>query len=820
MPVRYPPESEGARSPLRASEFRAAAFLVGVAPASQASQVLSALAAQESLSPAEALAGAMRTASQGDIILDPRPAELGARLRVDAYVCVGRLYGGPEHTIFMEVDRVHPWEPGEEIAGEAIAIRADRLEAGVLPYDPGADWVHKTLDAVQEAARMPIVRAAKAFVEHELRWLDKQAHENARAYTVLQQGVLCAGCENVRDPARPCSFCGANGPERQPAANLQLERRGRFERGDKIVLVPKHGPEREGAILHLEQGGRQLCVRWNENGGLQDGELRPLPITAVHDVQLRVIDGFAARDPSLRRLARLLVHPDGMPAPVPQPLAYLDTRMAANASQRQAVEMGVAVPVGGVLCVQGPPGTGKTTCIVETVRQLLQRDPETRILVTSHSNTAVDNAQERLQDIGGIRMARIAEPDKVDARFRDSIVGDDESKFLEANVVFGTVNRIAITVRSPEVFDLLILDEANKVRLSEALPLLRLAPRWLMVGDHKQLPPVLDESAAAFDDQGDSAREAVRDSSFFELLWEAVPEPCKVMLGEQYRMAEPIGRYVSRASYGGRLATSPQNAHLRSPLPWPFNRNMVWLQISGRERKGGSGSLSNRAEIAAVGAVVRQMQQLGLDGLRTAVIAMYQDQVAGLRSELRGVQVPGLAVDTVDAFEGEEADIVIISLVRSNEEERIGFLKKAQRLNVAVSRAKRLLVVVGDPATVTGSEGRTLYFPLFEHIRAEGRVASIGAVHAMRKAAQKGRPDRVHRRPFAHRRRLPPGVALHGPVAASTPDGSADGTDSEANLVRGRSRRRWRPRRRRPRPDSGAMPPPPPPPPPAPEGPP
>jgi DNA replication ATP-dependent helicase Dna2 len=505
----------------------------------------------------------------------------------------------------------------------------------------------------------------------------------------------------------------------------------------------------------------------------------------------------------------LLVHPEDMPAPVPQPLAYLDTRMANNPSQRQAVEMGVALPVGGVLCVQGPPGTGKTTSIVEIVRQLLQRDSEMRILVTSHSNTAVDNAQERLQDIGGIRMARIAEPDKVDARFRESIVGDDEAKFQEANVVFGTVNRIAITVRGAEAFDLLILDEANKVRLSEALPLLRLAPRWLMVGDHKQLPPVLDESAAAFNDEGDTAREAVRDSSFFELLWEAVPDACKIMLGEQYRMAEPIGSYVSRASYGGRLATSPQIAHLRSPLPWPFNRNMVWLQITGRERKSGSGSLSNRAEIAAVGAVVRQMQQLGLDGLRTAVIAMYQDQVAGLRSELRTVRIPGLAVDTVDAFEGEEADIVIISLVRSNEEERIGFLKKAQRLNVAVSRAKKLLVVVGDPATVTGSEGRSLYTPLLEHIRTEGRVASIGAVHAMRKAAQQGRPERPHRRPMIPRRRgLPPGALPRSPVANAPPaDGAAPGGAASAALPR--PRRRWRPRRRRPRTDGGPPPSPP-----------
>src|SRR5437868_9855212 len=167
-------------------------------------------------------------------------------------------------------------------------------------------------------------------------------------------------------------------------------------------------------------------------------------------------------------------------------------------------------------------------------------------------------------------------------------------------------------------------------------------------------------------------------------------------------------------------------AALRSPLPWPFNRNLTWLTIRGREKKGGSGSISNRAEIEAVGRVVRHLQRVGLEQLRVAVIAMYQDQVTQLRRELRMVALPGLAVDTVDAFEGEEADVVILSLVRSNEAERIGFLKKAQRLNVAISRAKQLLVVVGDIETMTGREGQDLYRPLLEHIEREGRVAGIG----------------------------------------------------------------------------------------------
>jgi hypothetical protein len=252
---------------------------------------------------------------------------------------------------------------------------------------------------------------------------------------------------------------------------------------------------------------------------------------------------------------------------------------------------------------------------------------------------------------------------------------------------------------------------------------------------------------------------------------------------------------VSVASYDGRLRNSPEMAALRSPLPWPFNRNLTWLTIRGREKKGGSGSISNRAEIEAVGRVVRHLQRLGLEQLRVAVIAMYQDQVTQLRRELRMVALPGLAVDTVDAFEGEEADVVILSLVRSNEAERIGFLKKAQRLNVAISRAKQLLVVVGDIETMTGREGQDLYRPLLEHIEREGRVAGIGALHAMDAAVggrQRGdrRRQRVGAAPAAggrsrRRRRgygprpVTPGVA----VAANgvpAPEGGAPPTENGA----------------------------------------
>src|SRR2546428_13958284 len=123
---------------------------------------------------------------------------------------------------------------------------------------------------------------------------------------------------------------------------------------------------------------------------------------------------------------------------------------------------------------QEPPGTGKTTAIVESIRRILSRNPSASILLSSHSNDAVDTGQERLLGFSHVRQARIAEPGKVPRRIRPTLVeGDDLEPY---NLVAGTCNRLAIDSRLRfQTFDWLILDEANKVRANEALALMPLA---------------------------------------------------------------------------------------------------------------------------------------------------------------------------------------------------------------------------------------------------------------------------------------------------------------------------------------------------------
>jgi superfamily I DNA and/or RNA helicase len=377
---------------------------------------------------------------------------------------------------------------------------------------------------------------------------------------------------------------------------------------------------------------------------------------------------------------------------------------------------------GQMYLIQGPPGTGKTTAIVESIRRILGRNPNASILMSSHSNDAVDTGQERLLGFSHVRQARIAEPGKVPRRLRPTLVeGDDLEPY---NLVAGTCNRLAIDSRLRfKVFDWLILDEANKVRANEALALMPLAKRWVMIGDLKQLPPVMEEAASTFQIE-QPLDEMVRDDSFYGWIWDKVPAGSKIMLPRQYRMREPIGRVVSDLFYDGKLIH--EAPHPRMPLPWPFDRELVWVDTGAQdEYRDAQRSVANEFEVALckdITSIIRRRVRKA----KLAVIAMYASQVNRLSSALKGI-VPPDDIESVDAFEGRESDAVILSLVRSNDRAAIGFLNDPNRVNVAISRAKKLLVIVGDSKTVIGGAPE-LFGPLFEHCKEEGLVAGVGAV--------------------------------------------------------------------------------------------
>src|SRR6266511_4022070 len=301
-----------------------------------------------------------------------------------------------------------------------------------------------------------------------------------------------------------------------------------------------------------------------------------------------------------------------------------------------------------------------------------------------------------------------------------------------------------------------------------------LAKRWVMIGDLNQLPPVMEEAALGFEIRSD-LDQVVRDDSFYGHMWEQVPPTPRIMLPRQYRMREPIGRAVSDLFYEGKLVH--ESPHARMPLPWPFDRELVWVDTGAQEEyRDAQRSVANEFEVALckdITTIIRKRVRKA----KLAVIAMYNSQVNRLVSALKGI-VPPDDIGSVDAFEGRESDGVSLSLVRSNERAAIGFLNDPNRVNVAISRAKKLLVIVGDSKTVIGGAPE-LFGPLFEHCKEEGLVAGVGAVVTacqrvgIRSQVQRlSRPHRGDRHARRRRRgQRPSEVAVNGETAIS-PNGA------------------------------------------------
>ena len=308
--------------------------------------------------------------------------------------------------------------------------------------------------------------------------------------------------------------------------------------------------------------------------------------------------------------------------------------------------------------IQGPPGTGKTTVIVEAVKRRLAANPDERILVTSHSNLAVDNALERLAGTPGMRAVRVARAERVHPavdKFRCD--DEDDPRLLEANCYFATCATAATSGITDMNFDIVILDEANKARADEALPALRLGRSLALVGDHKQLPPVEDDALYGIVEI-DPALEDLVNRSLFEQCWDGgLPAEAQCLLTIQHRMHPDIAAYVSAASYDSQLENAPEVEAYDYITRKPFPVALHFVDTEGmrgvRERRGPGGALRNEAEVRVAAQVVRLLDERAPRELSMAVIAMYAEQVERLRQALgRRRFKRTVKIDTVDFVRG------------------------------------------------------------------------------------------------------------------------------------------------------------------------
>lgn len=259
-------------------------------------------------------------------------------------------------------------------------------------------------------------------------------------------------------------------------------------------------------------------------------------------------------------------------------------------------------------------------------------------------------------------------------------------------------------------FDLCIIDEASKATATEVLvPMVR-ARRWVLVGDQRQLPPFQEEalgSPQVQDDHGLDPEELRR--TLFDRFAESLPVESRVMLRTQRRMTAAIGELISACFYDGELLNEgpeplgPVSGALPKPVTW-FSTSKVPSRHEQADHFE-STSYVNLEEAREVIAVLRRLGRWfrptpEQDSLHVLVLAPYRAQIAQLRHRVAGVQpdLPGLniEVNTIDAVQGREADIVIFSVTRSNPQNNLGFLGVEARANVALSRAQRGLVIIGD----------------------------------------------------------------------------------------------------------------------------
>jgi len=710
--------------------------------------------------------------------------------QVSTTLLTGKL-GRTPMGLALEITDWQELEGAYEMEKNRLRLRFQELHV-VKEWD--GDLEGFTAISLREQAKTHfLLDSTMRFIEHLRDYREKLAEAAVRRYEATEQWIECPKCETEVPTSNGihCPNCGEDmrgGEYVRAILHLVDDADGRIYRGIDSLTVRSAGfPEYRGMSLDRIQGSN-LWVSFRRYDPLPDeGIVLPTASVEMFEAQRSVIRQLQIGSPRTGALAAELADTGWLGTP---PRVALDGKKAhhlpdPNEEQAEAVSRVMGMRPGQLYLIQGPPGTGKTTAIVESIRRILSRNPNASILMSSHSNDAVDTGQERLLGFSHVRQARIAEPGKVPRRLRPTLVESDD---LEPyNLVAGTCNRLTIDSRLRfKVFDWLILDEANKVRANEALALMPLAKRWVMIGDLNQLPPVMEEAASTFKIE-QPLDEVVRDDSFYGWIWDKVPAGSKIMLPRQYRMREPIGRVVSDLFYEGKLIH--EAPHPRMPLPWPFDRELVWVDTGAQdEYRDAQRSVANEFEVALckdITSIIRRRVRKA----KLAVIAMYNSQVNRLQGSLKGI-VPPEDIESVDAFEGRESDAVILSLVRSNDRAAIGFLNDPNRVNVAISRAKKLLVIVGDSKTVIGGAPE-LFGPLFEHCKEDGLVAGVGAVVTacqrvgIRSQVQRlSRPHRGDRRTRRRRRGQRPATegVLDGGEAAS-PNGSEPGVGAGNGAV-------------------------------------
>ena len=441
---------------------------------------------------------------------------------------------------------------------------------------------------------------------------------------------------------------------------------------------------------------------------------------------------------ALRRLIVENVAPVFKPTASAYTLADLASQDRLNVDQKAAIEKVMSAK--DYALVLGMPGTGKTTTIAHIIRALVAQGKS--VLLTSYTHTAVDNILLKLRSdgIGIFRLGAFAKVHPEVQEFAD-LAGrpiktlEDLKRCYTHPIVATTCLGINHAIFNQRVFDYCIVDEASQITLPVCIGPIRMARTFILVGDHYQLPPLV---------QNREAQEGGLDISLFKTLSDHHPSSV-VNLEHQYRMCEDIMTLSNTLIYGGRLKCGTSavanrsivipnmdalKLHHHNPLSilsadpkkvclGPI-RGSCWLRDlldpsvkacfvntdpllpRSRENLENGSRLTNPCEANLTTQLVESLLTTGITPTNIGVITLYRSQLALIKQSLR--HHSGVEMHTADKFQGRDKEVVVLSLVRSNEDQNVGeLLKDWRRVNVALTRARTKLLVLGSKGTLVGN---------------------------------------------------------------------------------------------------------------------
>ena len=525
-----------------------------------------------------------------------------------------------------------------------------------------------------------------------------------------------------------------------------------------------------GVMEVVEEGATQACHTPSQ---LQEPTLYRIDkdefsngMATVRNNLIRLMEKDLFGSQALRKLIVENIPPVFRPSASPHNLGALSSQSSLNVDQRKAIEKVMAAK--DYALVLGMPGTGKTTTIAHIIRALTAQGKS--VLLASYTHTAVDNIllKIRQDNIGVFRLGATAKIHPKVQEFADlasvpmkSI--EEIKRAYSRPVVATTCLGINHPIFNQKIFDYCIVDEASQITLPVCLGPIRMARTFILVGDHYQLPPLV---------QNKEAQEGGLDVSLFKMLSDNHPSSV-VNLAHQYRMCEDIMALSNTLIYNGLLKCGNSSVATRSleipamnalklhhhtpqslmtgasPNPRTVclnpTRGSCWicdlldpstkacfvntdsLLPASRESETGS-RIVNHIEATLTTQLVESLLTVGVPATDIGVITLYRSQLALLKQNMR--HRPDVEMHTADRFQGRDKEVVIVSLVRSNEGKNVGdLLRDWRRVNVALTRARTKLLVLGSKGTIGGS-GEEILRKLVEMMESRGWVYDLpsGAV--------------------------------------------------------------------------------------------